>query len=111
MSAKTPTTTPPVEPVGEKPPMIHFMCAARVIFTGTEEGSTRQRDMNVMTVLADTVITKDVLAGVQQAAMQRLGKENGVPPNMVKDVVILSMFPLGFMTEEQFAGTGEPTKH
>lgn len=97
----------PTDQPQQDPMLIHYMCACMAIYK--VEDAVRQRYMNIMITSTDPNLTKDSLAQVQTGAIRRLGAENDVKPNDVKDIVILSLFPLGVMTPEQFAGSYNKT--
>lgn len=82
-----------------------FIVAVLAIYE--KEGAPKQRHLNVILELPIPVITKKDLGTIQKQAMARLHAENGVTPDLMRDVVVLSINPLGSMPVEMFNGTAE----
>ena len=68
-----------------------------------KEEKDRQRHLNVMVQTPAKKITQQTLQQVNRATMERVEKENGVTPDMMRDIVIMNISCLGGMTHQEFA--------
>jgi hypothetical protein len=94
MNDQTPLPNP------EQQQKIFFTVAC--LITYLREEAPKQRHLNILLELEDPNITSKVMQNVHRAALERLKKENDVPPEQVRDFVILGISLLGQMTPEEF---------
>lgn len=80
-----------------------FLAAVTAFYV--KEDQQKQRTFNVLVELPVPIITKDRLGWIQKQAMARMQAENGVTPDLMRDIVILNISPLGSMPPEIFHGT------
>lgn len=81
-----------------------FKFIATVLCIYLKEDQQKQRHINVLIDSGNSNITKADLQALNVAALSRLQAENNVPATDVKDLVILSINLLGFMTDAEFDG-------
>jgi hypothetical protein len=79
-----------------------FVCAVLTIYI--KEGIQKQRHINILLETSGPNLTRKDLGSISQNSMARLHSENAVPPEDIKDVVILSITPLGKMSPDAFYG-------
>lgn len=107
MKPKAKQTRPRTQKKTQEPDdlFIHFMCACKVFYE--VDGDIKQREMNTMILTQSPNLTREALGYIRKGVMQRLGAENDVTPDKIKDIYIQNIFPLGQMTTEEFQGTPE----
>jgi hypothetical protein len=91
------------EPV---PELSHFsVVAALAVYR--KDDATKQRHVNVLLECPTVNITRDYLNQVNQGVMTRLNTENGVTPDQLLDIVILSVSRLAITTRDEFYAEGQ----
>jgi len=85
-----------------------FMASALAIYE--REGALKQRHLNVLLQSDTPQLTRKDLGTMNRTVLQRLQAENEVSPDMVKDVVFMSISPLGMMPPSVFHGEPDPSE-
>lgn len=97
------TTTEPQETAAEdqgEPKQFFFLASVLAIYE--RDGEIKQRHLNVLLSTNSMDLTKSDLNTLHRTALQRINMENSVTPDMVKDIVFMSLNMLGLMTPEEF---------
>lgn len=79
-----------------------FFFLASVLAIYERDGENKQRNLNVLLQSNSMHLTKSDLNTLHRTALQRINMENKVTPDMVKDIVFMSINLLGLMTSEEF---------
>lgn len=77
------------------------MVAALAIYDDAE-GNLKQRHVNVMLETANVNIKRRDLDQINHGVISRLKAENNVDPDKLKDIVILSVNRLAFISSKDF---------
>lgn len=94
--------TTPRPDMGRNKNSCFFMIAAHAVFN---HETLTERTLNVLIETSSAHITKSDLAQIHQSVMRRLKAENGVSPEQIEEIVILSLNLLGVMPPEVFHNT------
>lgn len=79
-----------------------YSLAACLITYEREDGEHRQRHSNIVIESPSKNITSSALNNARLALLQRFQIETGLSSSGVKDLVFLSISPLGLMTPARF---------
>ena len=105
MKPKSPVTRPRREKVRTPKSQKFYYSMACMLMFYVKDDTNKQRHLNVLVESEGPNLHKTHLAQMQRTALSRLKTENDIDPDAVKDAVIVSMSPLGFMTNEEFEAT------
>ena len=81
-----------------------FFHIATMLSIYERDGKLAQRHVNLLMETDDGNVTKEHLQNLNASAIQRLRAENDVQHEQVKDLIVLSITLLGWMTQEEFYG-------
>lgn len=86
----------------------YFMPCCTVVYE--REGSVKQRMMNVVVQLTEKEFSYPAINQARAGCIQRVQMEMDVKPEEVKDFMIHSINPLGFMSQPEFEGQAPKTR-
>lgn len=85
----------------------YFMPSCTVIYE--RDGQTKQRTMNVVVQVSDKEFNYPALNQARMGCLQRVNMENNVKQEDVKDFILNSINPMGFMSQDEFEGKAPRT--
>ena len=105
MKPTSPVTRPRKPKVRTAKEQKFYYSMACMLMFYTKDDVAKQRHINVLVEAEGPNLHKTHLAQMQRTALTRIKTENDVDPSDVKDAVIVSMSPLGHMTNTEFEAT------
>lgn len=90
----------PEQEIPAEPVKFFFMAAVRVIYIREEK--VKEKSVNILLELSDPNIVKATLNDLNQAAANRVVNEGQLPPDSVREIIVMGIWPLASCTRTHF---------